>query len=191
VSPVLRLCRFATFLFACLCAALPAKADNHARAFVLERDLVGTHVGEGVFKVPVAGVERRFSVVMRGTWNAKAQTLTLREDFVFADGEKQTLTWRFNRTGPGTYDGRREDVVGVATGRQDGAAFRLFYTADIASGGSTRRLSFSDVLYRGAGRSIINEAFVFWYGVRIGSVSLTLRNAAIRRSRLAAEARFD
>jgi hypothetical protein len=175
LSPALRFARVVVAALACLFLALPAKADTHARTLVLERDLAGTHVGEGVFRVPLAGVERRFSVAMRGTWNARAQTLTLREDFVFADGEKQTLTWRFTKTGPGTYEGRREDVVGVATGRQDGAAFRLFYTADIASGGSTRRLSFSDVLYRGAGRTIINEAFVFWYGVRIGSVSLTLR----------------
>jgi Protein of unknown function (DUF3833) len=175
VSLVVRLSRLAALVLMALFTSLPARAEAPARVFVLERDLAGTFAGEGVFRVPLMGVERRFSVVMRGTWNSRAQTLTLREDFVFTDGEKQTLTWRFTKTGPGTYDGRREDVVGVATGRQDGAAFRLFYTADIASGGSTRRLSFSDVLYRGAGRTLVNEAFVFWYGVRIGSVSLTLK----------------
>ena len=168
-------CRLILAAVATLFVVLPVQADAPARVFVLERDLVGTFAGEGVFRVPVAGVERRFSVVMRGRFDPRTQTLTLREDFAFADGERQTLTWRITRTGSGTYDGRREDVVGVARGWQDGPAFRLTYTADVASGGSTRRLSFSDVLYRGAGRTLVNEAYVFWYGLRVGSVSLTLK----------------
>ncbi len=47
----------------------------------------------------INGVKRNFTVDLRGKWNGK--TLTLREDFVFDDGERDTKTWRFTKIGEG------------------------------------------------------------------------------------------
>jgi hypothetical protein len=170
-----RLAALALSFLACLGLAAPASAATQKPPLVLERALTGTWVGDGVFRVPVAGVNRGFRVTMNGKWDARRQTLTLREDFVFADGEKQTLTWRFIRTGPGTYQGFREDVRGPARVFQDGNDVRLRYTADIASGGTTRRLTFSDTLAWKPDGSILNTATVFLWGLPIGSVELVLK----------------
>ncbi len=37
---------------------------------------------------------------LTGKWDGR--TLTLREDFVFDDGTRDTKTWRFVKTGPGS-----------------------------------------------------------------------------------------
>ncbi len=89
--------------------------------FRLEDYFRGTTYADGRFSA-INGVRRDFKVVLTGRWNGR--TLTLIEDFTYADGEKDRKTWRFAKTGEGRYTGRREDVVGetiVRISRQYGA----------------------------------------------------------------------
>jgi hypothetical protein len=158
--------------FLSACAGPPAimPAPN-APAFTLEGFFTGRTVGRGSFVSSVAGVNRPMVVTTRGRWDGR--TLVLREDFAFADGEKDVKTWRFTRVAPGVYEGTREDVVGKAVVRQVGNTVQLTYSADVRSkDGSVTRLDFADTIAPLDRRRVLNKATVSKFGVPIGEVSI-------------------
>ena len=138
-------------------------------SFTLESLFVGSIEGEGVFTNSWTRSERRFLVDIVGTWDGRV--LTLQEDFVYDDGEKDHKTWRFEKKAPGVYDGRREDVVGVARDWTEEAAVRLEYAVKL--GGVV--LNFADTLEPRGDGSVLNRARVSKWGVPIGRVELAMR----------------
>ncbi len=142
-----------------------------APPLVLETFFPGKTVGQGRFTNSWTGSQRRFDVVIEGSWDGS--TLTLVEDFAFDDGEKDRKTWRLTRTAPGVYSGTREDVVGQARAWTDGNVVRLEYAVSL--GGWT--VDFSDVLALRQDGSLINNATVGKWGIRVGRVELVLRRA--------------
>lgn len=153
----------------------PIPAEAAATPFLLERDLVGESVARGEFR-SITGVHRPFTARLNGSWDGA--TLTLVEDFVFDDGERDRKTWRIERVAAGRYAGTREDVVGQAEGFQDGDVFRLEYDVILPSeNGRGRKVRFRDVIALRADGDIINNASVGWLGLRVGSVSLVIDRA--------------
>ncbi len=154
------------------CAGPPdIRPATGAPAITLEGFFQGRTVGKGAFTSRIAGVDRGLTVVTRGRWDGR--TLTLREDFLFADGEKDVKTWRFTKIAPGIYEGTREDVIGKADIRQVGNTIQLRYTADVrGKDGGVTRLDFADTIAPLDGRRVLNEAVVSKFGVPIGKVSL-------------------
>ncbi|MFO1082013.1 MAG: DUF3833 family protein [Reyranellaceae bacterium] len=140
-----------------------------APALALESFFPGRTTGDGVFTNAITGAQRRFAVVIDGTWDGR--TLTLVEDFRYADGETDRKTWRLERTGPGTFTGFREDVVGTARAWTEGDAVRLAYTVQL--GGWT--VDFADLLELRPDGSLLNRAVVGKWGLRVGRVELVLR----------------
>ncbi|WP_035693582.1 DUF3833 domain-containing protein [Azospirillum halopraeferens] len=130
---------------------------GHTRAWGLFEDRFGT-------------VRREFTVDIRGTRNGRE--LVLEEDFVYADGETQRRVWRIVATGDGTYEGRADDVIGVATGRAAGNALNWRYEMDMAVGDGTWRVAFDDWMFLQPGGVLINRAHLSRWGVWIGTVSL-------------------
>jgi hypothetical protein len=155
------------------CAGPPMiAAAPDAPAFTLEGFFTGKTVGKGAFSAAIAGVNRPLTVITTGRWDGK--TLVLREDFIFADGEKDVKTWRFTKTGPGTYDGTREDVIGKAAVRQVGNTVQLTYSADVrGKDGGVTRLDFADTIAPLDRRRVLNKAVVSKFGVPIGDVTIT------------------
>jgi Protein of unknown function (DUF3833) len=155
------------------CAGPPVlTVPPDAPAFTLEGFFKGRTVGKGAFTSSIAGVNRPLTVITQGRWDGK--TLVLREDFFFADGEKDVKTWRFTKTGAGIYEGTREDVIGKAVVRQVGNTVQLTYSADVrAKDGSVTRLDFADTIAPLDRRSVLNKAVVSKFGVPIGDVTLT------------------
>ena len=154
------------------CATRPPVPEQTASPFVIERDLVGQSVARGEFR-SVTGVRRPFTARLEGTWDGELFTLV--EDFEFDDGERDRKTWRLTRTAPGRYVGSREDVVGQATGFQDGDVFRLEYDMRLPSeNGRGMKVRFRDVMALNAEGQVLNNASVGWYGFRVGSVSLVI-----------------
>lgn len=154
------------------CATRPPPPANISAPFVIERDLAGRNTARGTFR-SITGARRDFTAELSGAWDGRV--LILVEQFAFDDGERDTKTWRLQRAANGEWSGTREDVVGTARGFQDGDVFRLEYDVNLATGnGGTRKVRFRDVLaLRGPG-VIINTATVGWYGLRVGSVELTM-----------------
>lgn len=157
------------------CATRPSSPAEGNLPITLVTAFRGRTVGKGLFSVPITGLQRRFRADLVGS--VRGNTLTIVEDFFFDDGEIDRLTWRFQRTGPGTWTGRREYTVGLAHVVENDREIRLDYTADVRSRGQITRLGFSDVIYRRADGVVINEAVVTKSSIPIGSVRFELRRA--------------
>jgi hypothetical protein len=150
---------------------LPAETLRTAQ-FAPEEDLAGRSFGKGEFR-SITGVRRAFDVELNGAWDGS--TLTLVEDFRYADGVSERKTWRLTRVSEGRFRGVREDVVGEAIGYVDGPAFRLEYTMAIPKkNGGERRVRFRDVLVEDSSGAIINRANVSWYGLPVANVDLRM-----------------
>ncbi len=132
-----------------------------AKDTLMETFFVGRTTAVGSFSA-INGVKRRFDVTLTG--RLRGGTLILREDFVYDDGEKDRKTWRFVRTGPTTYSGTREDVVGATTVRISGNTARFNYLVDLDPGPEKNIVRFFDTLVLAKdGRTIANTATVWKY----------------------------
>ena len=154
-----------------LLLSLSAPVASQAAPLTLEHFFRGQLVAEGTFRSTIGAPDRKMRVKMRGSWDKATQTLTLVEDFVFDDGEKDRKTWRFTRVAPGEYKGRREDVLGEARVFQDGDAVRLRYKASVRG----YDVVFDDLLVQEDARTVRNIADVRWWFLRVGEVELLIR----------------
>ncbi|TYC63461.1 DUF3833 domain-containing protein [Rhodobacterales bacterium] len=108
----------------------------------------------------ITGYSRQFDVSLHGRWDGR--TLVLREDFRYDDGEKDTKTWRFRKTGWNTYIGTREDVLGEAKVILAGDEAYFNYLVDLDEGEGRNIVRFYDKLTLSAdGQTIVNTARVF------------------------------
>jgi len=150
------------------CARVPTAPPGPRPPITLEAAFAGRAVGAGVFRVPLTGLERRFTARLDG--RLRGDRLTVVEDFTYDDGEEVRLTWVFDRAGPGRWTGRREDTVGPAEVVETGTEIRLSYVVDFRSGGDVTRLRFEDVIWFGPDGRVINEAIVSRWGLPVGRV---------------------
>ncbi len=127
----------------------------------------------GLFEDRFGRVRRQFKVDIDGSFDG--QKLTLVEDFVYADGEEARRIWRITRLGDGRYEGRADDVLGVATGEARGNALHWEYDMRLAIGDSTWRVHFDDwMLLQGDG-VLINRSTVSKLAIVLGQVTLFFR----------------
>ena len=97
-------------------------------ALDLKQYFNGTLDAYGIFTDRSGKVVKRFTVVMRGSWNGDDGVLD--EDFVYSDGTKEKRIWRLKRLPDGRYTGTADDVVGQAQGQARGNAFNCnFFVA--------------------------------------------------------------
>ena len=140
---------------------------------LMEKFFVGHTTAIGSFSA-INGVNRKFDVVLTG--RLRGDTLTLREDFVYDDGEKDRKTWRFVRTGPTTYRGTREDVIGTTTLRVDGNTARFNYLVDLDPGPEKNIVRFFDkMVLSDDGKSITNTATVWKYILPVARVRVDFK----------------
>ena len=116
----------------------------------------------------INGVKRSFSVDLTTSWDGK--TLTMVEDFVFDDGEKDRKTWRFTKTGPDTYVGTREDVIGTTTLKVSGKTAKFAYDVWLDGPAKTNKARFRDTLTLQDDGSVLNTALVYKWGLPVAKV---------------------
>ena len=141
--------------------------------FELERYFNGTVDAWGIFTDRSGKVVKRFTVVMRCTWNG--DTGTLDEDFTYSDGTKEKRVWTVRRTAPGTYIGTAADVVGEAAGVAAGNALQWRYVLDLKVGDSRYKVDFDDWMFQMDDRVMINRARLAKFGITLGEVTLAFR----------------
>ncbi len=131
----------------------------------------GTLDAYGVFTDRSGQVVKRFTVVMRCSWNGDEGVLD--EDFIYSDGTKQKRIWRLKHLGNGRYEGRADDVVGVAQGQTAGNAFRWGYTLALPVDGKVWEVQFDDWMYLVDDRVMLNKAAMSKFGIFLGEVTLS------------------
>ena len=131
----------------------------------------GTLDAYGVFTDRSGKVVKRFAVVMRCSWNGEEGVLD--EDFVYSDDTTQKRIWRLKHLGNGRYEGRADDVVGVAQGQTAGNAFRWGYTLALPVDGRIVNVQFDDWMYLMDQRVMLNKAAMSKFGIHLGDVTLS------------------
>jgi hypothetical protein len=181
IRPILRRAGVAAILLAGVlalgaCGGRPdiVGASRTGPALALEAYFDGRLTATGVFQDRFEDVRRAFTVEIEGAWDG--ETLTLVEDFVYEDGAVEQRIWRLRKTGPSTWEGAAEGVVGKALGEVRGSAFNFRYTFDLERPGGDRiRVDFDDWMFRINDRDMVNRAYVSKYGVEIGTLSIFFR----------------
>ncbi len=148
-----------------------ADFDQATPRLELEQYFDGRLKAYGQFQDRFGQVKRRFVVDIDGQWDGS--TLTLNEDFVYDDGERETRVWTLQRTADGGWEGRAGGVVGTATGRGAGNAFNWQYDFDLATDDGTLRLHFNDWLFLQEDGVLLNRAYVSKFGINVGEVLIS------------------
>lgn len=164
---------FATAGLTAACTTTPdiSRRSGETPSLKLEDYFAGRTYAFGLFEDGSGKARRKFHVVIDGTWDGK--TLTLDEDFLYDDGERQRRVWTFAPTSAGGYTARANDVVGTVDVRQVGDAASFGYLVDLQTGpNQTLRLRFADRLYLFAGDMLLNRAKVTKFGVHVGDVTV-------------------
>lgn len=125
----------------------------------------------GVFTDRSGTVVKRFTVVMKCTWQGNEGVLD--EDFIYSDGTKQKRIWRLKKFPDGRYTGTADDVVGVAQGQTRGNAFNWTYTLNLPVDGKVYEVQFDDWMYLMTDTVMLNKATMTKFGVRLGEVTLS------------------
>jgi hypothetical protein len=137
----------------------------------LEGYFNGKMKGYGVVMDRSGEVTRRFVVQIDGQW--AGPTGTLKEDFVWADGEKSQRIWTLTKTADGKYEGTADDVIGKAVGEAAGNAFNWGYVMDLKTKDSSYDIRFDDWMFLVDENVMINEATMYFYGIRVGKVLIS------------------
>lgn len=132
----------------------------------------GTVDAWGVFQDRSGKVVKRFTVVMKCTWNG--DTGVLDEDFTYSDGTTQKRIWTLKKNG-NSYTGTASDVLGQATGETSGNAFQWKYTLLLPVDGTTYEVQFDDWMYLMDDKVMLNRATMSKFGIELGEVLLSFR----------------
>lgn len=113
---------------------------------------------------------RRFEVEIVGT--VQGNQLTLVEDFLFDDGEVDQRIWVITRLENNRYEGKADDIIGVATGQEQGNALQWQYDFELKMDDDTITVAFDDWLYRQDDRHVFNLTKIKKFGVEVGTITL-------------------
>ena len=136
----------------------------------LEDYFVGETTAWGIFEDRFGTLRRQFKVDITGDWNGRE--LVLDERFTYSDGATDRRVWRITKQGEQRYEGRADDVVGIAIGEGKGNALNWRYKVDLELGGRTWRVKFDDWMFLQTDGVLINRARVSKWGFTVGEVTI-------------------
>ena len=158
------------------CAAQNIKdVSDRAPTLDLEAFFEGDVIAYGIFEDYTQSLKRQFRVKILGT--VAGDTLTLEEDFLYDDGETQRRVWVIQNLGQSEegvtlYEGRADDINGVARGEVAGNALHWRYSLALPVGDASYDITFDDWIYQQDEHVAINRARLTKFGFEVGSVTL-------------------
>lgn len=155
--------RLAGLVLPLLAGALPAAAQS-AR---FEAFFSGRSYAYGTLSA-INGERRDFFITLDG--RLAGGVLTLREAFVFSNGEREVKTWRFRKSGPDSYVGTRENVIGETTLTVEGSRASMAYDINLTPKAAPTIVRFEDSLVLESDGSLRNSARMSKFGLPIGRV---------------------
>lgn len=158
---------------ACASSSSLEQFETAPRQLVLEEYFLGETSAYGLFEDRFGKVRRQFKVDITG--ELEGNRLTLTENFLYDDGERETRIWEIDVLGDGRYRGTAGDVTGIAEGQVSGNAFNWKYKVDLKVGGSTWDVGFNDWMFLMEDDVLLNRAYVTRYGIEIGQVTIAFR----------------
>ncbi|MDG2244264.1 MAG: DUF3833 domain-containing protein [Rhodospirillaceae bacterium] len=158
-------------LTGCSGAMKPENFEGREPRLVLENFFEGKTKAWGMFHDRFGNLRREFEVDITGSWDGS--TLTLDEEFDYADGEQDRRVWTIKKIDDNTYTGTADDILGVASGKTFGNTLNWTYDMDLKVGDSSWRVKFDDWMFLQPGGVLLNRASVSKWGFEIGVVTLS------------------
>jgi len=162
---------FISFLLIALltsCSTTTLDYQGTQPEFDLKEYFTGELKGWGLIKNYQGKVTKRFSVDMTGTWENNKGVLY--ELFTYQDGTTQERTWYLTKQANNINTGTASDVIGEASGTQQGFAFNWNYDLLFESDGNQIQVHLEDWLYQVDDNAVISEAKIKKFGVNVGEV---------------------
>jgi hypothetical protein len=155
------------------CSMKPEDFKDTGPRLDIQKYFVGETRAWGIFEDRFGKLRRQFVVDITGTM--EGDVLVLDEHFEYADGEKDRRVWRITKLDEHNYEGRADDVIGVAKGESYGNALNWSYVLDLEIGNKTVRVHFNDWMFLQPDGVLMNRARVSKWGFEIGEVTLMFK----------------
>jgi len=117
-------------------------------------------------------VIKRFKVDIKAYWEGEKAILD--EKFIYSDGKKSSRVWEINEIGRSKYEGRANDVVGIATGETAGNTFYFEYDLDLLVGDTTYKVNFEDWMYLLDEKTLLARSYMNKWGFDLGEVTIVM-----------------
>nr|WP_297456925.1 DUF3833 family protein [uncultured Halomonas sp.] len=104
-------------------------------------------------------------------------TLTLEEDFVYANGDTDRRVWTFERVDEHHWQGRADDVEGAVEAESYGHVFHMSYPLDVLIDGSPWTFTMDDWMFLQPDGRLINRTAMKKFGVTLGEITLVFDRA--------------
>lgn len=131
----------------------------------------GTLDAHGMFQNRAGKVVKRFTVVIRCTWQGDDGVLD--EAFTYSDGTTQRRVWKLKATPNGSFTGTADDVIGTAQGQQSGNAIHWNYTLRQPVDDTTYDVQMDDWMMLVDDRVLLNRTVMSKFGIRVGEATLS------------------
>ena len=117
-------------------------------------------------------VIKRFKVDIKAYWNGNKAILD--EKFVYSDGTKSSRVWELKEIGASKYEGRADDVVGIASGETAGNTFYFEYDLDLPVGDTNYKVNFEDWMYLLDKNTLLARSYMNKWGFNLGEVTIVM-----------------
>ncbi|MEJ2471189.1 MAG: DUF3833 domain-containing protein [Desulfuromonadales bacterium] len=171
IGTIISLCFFIVLLSGCSPVLVSDYAERTPQ-MVPEEFFNGYLTAHGVVKDRSGKVIRYFNAEINAYWEGSVGTL--KENFVFDDGEKQQRIWTLTNKDRGQYIGTANDVIGEAKGEVSGNSMFLQYMLEVPYRDSTITLSIDDRMYLVDEQTLINESKMSKFGFEAGEIILVI-----------------
>lgn len=152
------------------CSINPKIYSNKTPVFKINEYFNGEVSAFGVLQDWKGRVTRTFTVKMQGDW--KGNEGTLKEWFVFDDGEKSERIWKVKLIDENNFTASATDSKGDAKGEQYGNTLRMQYTLNIPYKGKTMPIALDDWMYLVDDNNLINISQMKKFGLPVGKISI-------------------
>jgi hypothetical protein len=136
----------------------------------------GELVAYGMVLDRTGQLTRRFNVKLQASWDGDNGVID--EQFVFDDGEKTTRVWRLIKTDNNSYQGRADDVLGIAYGKTSGSVLHWKYDMVINFDGSDYEVSLDDWMYLVDDNRLFNKTDIIKFGFKVGEIVLYIEKVS-------------
>lgn len=148
--------------------------NNSTVKFVPQEYFNGKMIAYGLVKDRSGKITRTFKGDLYGSWD-KNGVGTLKEYFVYSDGEKQTRIWTLTPTkDKDKFIGTAGDIVGEAPMQVRGNTLMIDYTMSIPYNNSTIDVDVKDWLHLQEDGVILNHSKIKKFGFEVGELVITI-----------------
>lgn len=114
-----------------------------------------------------------FDVDMVGSWEGDQGKLE--EQFRYYNGKTQERTWLITKLDDDRYEGTAGDIIGKASGKQQGNAVNWSYTMDIPVDDTTYRLTLDDWMWQMNDGVLINRSYLKKFGITVAELTIFMQ----------------